>query len=160
MFIDFAMRYFTYGKMEYDRDGHWGARGKVSEHIVDSYLKEHKYFSTSPPKTTGRELFGDEQAFELINKCKSAGLSREDTVATITRITAKAAINAYKTWGPKDKDGKLDIKEVYMCGGGAYNPNVWKYMQQELGSDVRMCMLDEAGVGGGAKEAVTFAFQA
>lgn len=160
MFIDFAMRHFTAGAMEYDRDGVWGARGTVSEPIVDNYLQSHKYFTTPPPKTTGRELFGDEQAFELINKCTSAGLSPEDTVATITRITAKAAVEAYKTWGPKDKNGKLMVKEVYMCGGGAYNPNIWKYMQQELGPDVRMCMLDEAGVEGGAKEAVTFAFQA
>lgn len=47
-----------------------------------------------------------------------------------------------------------------MCGGGAYNPNIWDYMQQELGSKVRDTMVDGARVGGGAMGAVTFAFRA
>ncbi|KAF6230436.1 hypothetical protein HO133_004779 [Letharia lupina] len=89
-----------------------------------------------------------------------AGLSPEDTVATITRITAEAIVNAYYTWGPKDKEGKLDLEEVYMCGGEAFYPNTWDYVQQELGPNVRMTMLDESGVGGEAKENITFAFQA
>ncbi len=117
MFIDFTMRHYTNGEMEYDKDGHWGKKGKVSQKIVDDYLSTHPYFKTPPPKTTGRELFGDEQAYELIQKCETAGLSKEDTVATITRITAKAAVDPYKTWGPKDKDGNLDVQEVYMCAG-------------------------------------------
>lgn len=146
--------------MEYDRDGKWGAVGTVDQEIVDDYLRTLPYFSLPPPKTTGRELFGDQQAHELIQVCEAKGLSKEDTIATITRITAQAAIEAYRTWGPKRPDGTLDVAEVYMCGGGAYNPNIWKYMQEQLRPDgVRFTMLDEAGVGGGAKEAVTFAFQ-
>jgi 1,6-anhydro-N-acetylmuramate kinase len=160
MYIDFAMRHYTNGKMEYDRDGLFGAAGTVNQQIVDDYLRELPYFSLPPPKTTGRELFGDQQAFELIQICESKGLSPQDTVATITRITAQAAVEAYRKYGPKTADGKLDVKEVYMCGGGAYNPNIWKYMEEQFKPDgVRFTMLDEAGVQGGAKEAITFAFQ-
>jgi len=158
MFIDFAMRHFTNGKMEYDKDGKWGAIGVVHQDIVDEVLS-WPYFSIAPPKTTGRELFGDEEAYQIIRTCENRGLSKEDTIATITRITAQAIINAYHTWGPKDANGNLDVQEVYMCGGGAFNPNITRYMQQELGSGVKIMMLDEAGVEGGAKEAVTFAFQ-
>ncbi|KAF8250487.1 UPF0075 domain protein [Wilcoxina mikolae CBS 423.85] len=160
MYIDFAMRHYTNGKMEYDRDGLFGAAGKVDQEIVDQYLRTLPYFSLPPPKTTGRELFGDQQAFELIQHCESKGLSPQDTVATITRITAQAAVEAYRKYGPKTADGKLDVKEVYMCGGGAYNPNIWKYMEEQFKDEgVRFTMLDEAGVHGGAKEAITFAFQ-
>ncbi|KAI5791936.1 UPF0075 domain protein [Geopyxis carbonaria] len=160
MFIDYAMRHYTHGEQEYDKDGVFGAAGTVSDEIVDNYLATLPYFSWAPPKTTGRELFGDEQAHELIQLCESKGLTPQDTVATITRITAKAAVQAYRKYGPKTADGKLDVKEVYMCGGGAYNPNIWKYMESELKADgVRFTMLDEAGVHGGAKEAITFAFQ-
>ena len=45
-----------------------------------------------------------------------------------------------------------------MCDGEAFNPNIWDYMQQELGSNVRMIMLDESDVGEEAKEATIFAF--
>jgi 1,6-anhydro-N-acetylmuramate kinase len=160
MFIDFAMRHFTGGAQEYDKDGHFGAAGTISQEIVDGYLRKHPYFSWAPPKTTGRELFGDEQAYELIHACESKGLSPQDTVATITRITAQAAVEAYRKFGPKAANGKLNVKEVYMCGGGAYNPNIWKYMEDQFADEgVRFTMLDEAGVDGGAKEAITFAFQ-
>lgn len=57
-------------------------------------------------------------------ECEAARLSKEDTVATITRSTGKAAVDAYKTWGPKDKDGTLQAQEVYICSGGAYSPNI------------------------------------
>ena len=54
----------------------------------------------------------------MIEKCTKAGLSPDDTVATITRITAESIVDAYKTFGPKDKNGKLDFEEIYMCGRG------------------------------------------
>ena len=76
MFIDFTMRNYTNGEIEYDKDGFWGKKGKISQKIVDDYLSTHPYFKTPPPKTTGRELFGDEQAYELIQKCEAAGLSK------------------------------------------------------------------------------------
>ncbi|OBS23081.1 hypothetical protein FPOA_03644 [Fusarium poae] len=159
MFIDNAMRYFTNGEMEYDRDGEWSARGTVCQGIVDKFLNTNKYCNHTPPKTTGRETFGDNEGQELIDECLAAGCDKYDTLATITRITAQNIVKQYRTFFPQFGISLDRISEIYMCGGGARNPTIIKYLKEQLpGVEIRA--LDETGVPSDAKEAVSFAQQA
>lgn len=155
MFIDNAMRFFTGGEMEYDRDGEWGAQGVVDESIVSCFLENNWYINHKPPKTTGRETFGDNEGQMLVTECSNKGLSKYDTIATLTRITAANIIRQYKTYFQDWK--KID--EIFMCGGGARNPNIIRYLQEQL-PQVRIRALDETGVPSDAKEAISFAQQA
>ena len=113
MFIDAAMRYFTRGEKEYDKDGEWGRAGKVNDTIVDAFLDTNYYCNLLPPKTTGREDFGDNEALAIIKDCEAAGMSKFDTLATITRITAKNIVKQYRTFFPKFCIDPDAIEEIY-----------------------------------------------
>ncbi|KAM0554918.1 hypothetical protein ACHAPJ_006654 [Fusarium lateritium] len=160
VFIDAAMRILTDGKQHFDRDGVLGAKGEaeIDHAVVDDYLVKEAYFQQKPPKTTGRELFSDDIAKSLVNSMRAACMSPEAIIATITRMTAESIARSYEQFVlPKLEEGD-DIDEIYICGGGAYNPNILNHLENRFPKS-RVLKLDDAPVkvDPSAKEAVLFA---
>jgi 1,6-anhydro-N-acetylmuramate kinase len=59
--------------------------------------------------------------------------------------------DAYERWGP---EGGVD--EIYMGGGGSYNPNIVNYLKERR-PNTRIVFISETGIPVGAKEALGFA---
>lgn len=158
--IDAAMRILTDGKQHFDRDGVLGAKGEseIDEDLVDSYLTSEPYFQRQPPKTTGRELFSDDISRALVEQMQALGKSPEAIIATITRITAESIVRAYEQFVIPLLEKGRGIDEIYVCGGGAYNPNILKHLQARF-PESRVLKLNDAPtkLDPSAKEAVMFA---
>lgn len=135
-----------------DEDGAGARRGKPAENLVADVLSM-PYFERRPPKSTGRELFGDHCASALVRAGREAGLSSEDLLATATEITVRSIEVACQRFVTPVVT-RLD--EMIVSGGGARN----RFMLERLARDlapVEISTSDEHGLSSDAKEAVAFA---
>ena len=135
----------------FDRDGEIAASGTADMDLIEELLG-HTYFAMSPPKTTGREKFGESYATEFMRRCEERGLGLEDTVATATVLTVESMARAYEEHLP---EGAV-IDEVYLSGGGAKNRFLVESLRAKLPS-IPVGLSDELGLPGDAKEAVLMA---
>lgn len=94
MIIDAIVTRLTQGRETYDRDGCRAARGRVDEALLADLLRL-PYFTQPPPKSTGRELFGQAFAERLWDAARHASLSDDDLVATVTAFTAESDLPGY-----------------------------------------------------------------
>ena len=152
MVIDEIMRLATGGKRHFDSDGKMAARGTVDEKLLSEML-HHPFLRRTPPKSTGREEFGDAFAEQVYRRAVKKGLAHADIVATVTTFTARSIAQAYRRFLPTMPD------EVILCGGGAHNSTLVEMLRGEL-PDVKMLSTDNFGISVDAKEAVSFAILA
>lgn len=153
MLMDDAARRASGGTQTYDRDGRLAAQGQVNEALLGQWLEREAYFGLTPPKTTGRELFGAQYGAELWAEAQLSGLSAADMLATVTAFTARSIEDAYRQFLPALPE------EIIVSGGGAYNPVLMK-MLAERSAPARVLPIDAVGLKSDAKEAVAFAILA
>jgi anhydro-N-acetylmuramic acid kinase len=163
MVIDACMKRLY--EREFDRGGAVGRTGCVLQDVVQEVLKE-EYFSALPPKSCGREQFGEMFVSRFIAMCRKAGGVEdrdEDVIATATALTAAAVAEAYRkfVWGDVGQAAPLSPVEFVVAGGGTKNAFLMKTLTEELGAmGVKVRLMKELGVPAQAKEAVAFALLA
>lgn len=145
MLIDGAMQRL-FG-LPYDKDGVIASQGVVDNIWLNSLLEE-KYYSLKPPKSTGRELFNDEY---LSNILKTAPENKQDTIATLTALTAKTIVNAYFDFIYP----KTSIDEIVIGGGGAFNKTLLTFISDYTKLPVKTHL--DFGINDKLKEALAFA---
>ncbi len=157
MVIDRCMT-LLYDK-SFDRTGAIARRGKVLQPVVDTLLKDI-FFSASPPKSCGREQFGEAFSLRLIALSQEVQATDADIIATATAFTAQSILDAYRrfVWPHLGQASPLAKTEVIAAGGGVRNATLMQMLKaafEPLG--VRLRTMDEFGLPPQAKEAVAFA---
>jgi anhydro-N-acetylmuramic acid kinase len=112
--LDLAMRSLTGGKRQSDWNGAWAARGRPSDALLSEWLR-HAYFRRKPPKSTGRELFGEPLWNKALPQMRRAVLSKFDMLATFTEFTARSMALNYRLHLPSMP------RTIILTGGGAAN---------------------------------------
>jgi anhydro-N-acetylmuramic acid kinase len=151
MVIDALVRRFTEGKKTFDRNAEMAAKGNLLPQLLQSMLRE-KYFSRQPPKTSGREQYGEGYVSQLLSHEEARLAKPEDLIRTATILTALSIVDAFHRFIAQ----KAKIGELIVSGGGAHNPLLMAQLQSGL-SGIRVREAGDLGVSGDAKEAFAFA---
>ena len=112
MLMDLEIQKSTKNRLAYDQDGVLAQKGKINLKHVEKMLA-HPYFKIKPPKSCGREQFG--QVF--LKKFESAlsSMDLNDRLATITEFVVSSIVQSYK------KHTEFMPNEIIFCGGGVEN---------------------------------------
>ena len=106
----------------FDEGGRFAAAGAVNQPLLNALLAE-PFFEQAPPKSTGRDLFNREWL-----DAKLAGfeaLPPADVQATLLALTAVSIAREIERHAP-------DCRGVFLCGGGARNPELLKALERAL----------------------------
>jgi anhydro-N-acetylmuramic acid kinase len=157
MVVDRCMRQL-YGRA-FDKGGAVARSGDVLREVVGGALRE-PYFAAAPPKSCGREQFGEAFTARFVAMCRKAGAADADVIATATALTAESVLEGYRrfVWPHLGQAAPLAKTEFVVAGGGAKNAALMGMLRaglEPLGVKVRL--MEELGVPAQAKEAVAFA---
>jgi anhydro-N-acetylmuramic acid kinase len=150
--LDGAARRASGGAEPYDVDGKRAARGTVDPDLLEELLT-HPFFRVPPPRSTGRETFGDAFLDRVVARMPPRD-SRgwDDLLATLTALTAESVARAFADHLPAG-----EVHEVVLAGGGARNPALVRALTRALHPLPVRTGADALGVDPDAREAAAFA---
>ena len=132
--------------------------GNICHTVVEELLNNDEYLKTRPPKTTAREIYGDDMAHRIITMCAIRGCTPADTIATLTRFTSATIVSQMLAFGPSH--AAISNADIVVDGRGIYNRALIADLQREFPSAKFSNMKSRTGVPSNGKKAVGFAMQA
>lgn len=154
--LDLAARYFTGGKLLMDRNGAMAREGRCVEALLKEWLKD-SFFRKAPPKSTGREYFGEPFFQKVIKAAEQMRISANDMLATLTEFTAQTVATNYRLHLPGWP------QQVIVAGGGAKNPELLRRLKEalaEAGKEIEVSTTQALGWPSSAIEPAAFAWLA
>ena len=152
MIMDAVTSKITNGKLHYDKGGEIAFSGKINEELLRELMKD-PYLPVKPPKTTGREYFGDRYVEKIFLKASELGLPAQDILSTVTMFTAQTIAYSVHHLCP------VKPTRLIVGGGGSMNPALMEDIRISL-PEIEVLTNEDLGFDSNAKEAVAFAILA
>ncbi len=152
--LDALISLSTAGLARHDDGGRMAMNGRVHEGLLSELLSD-PFFMIAPPRSTGREHFGEPYAIHVQRIAEDLGLSIADTLATATELTAASVVDAIERF--LRPQGGVDA--VYVSGGGVRNACLMLALRRRL-DGTPIDRVDVLGVDASSKEALAFALLA
>ncbi len=134
---------------DFDEGGAIAMSGTIQGDMID-WLMADEFVRMAPPKSTGRERYGDPFVTSLLEKY--GGRRNEDVIATVSEFTPVSVYANYLLF-LKTKGG---IDELFVSGGGAHNRHMLDSLKNHF-SGVSVAAAEDIGISADAKEALCFA---
>lgn len=110
------MLMFRLSRKQQDYQGKIALQGKVARQLLTS-LQQHTYFSKKPPKTTGREEFGEKIVAQILRTAKQFKINRTDLITTVAELTVWSIFDSYRRY----VHPYVPCDELFVSGGGVHN---------------------------------------
>jgi anhydro-N-acetylmuramic acid kinase len=149
--MDGIVRELGVGRDPFDRGGARAGRGRPHHMLVEDALR-HPFFSSPPPRSAGREEFGDSFVTAWIGEGRRIGLRPEDLLATACLLTAESISRSLREY----VRSRFPLQALYAGGGGAYNSTLLRMLVERL-PGVRIETTKALGVPPECREALAFA---
>src|SRR3989440_6257603 len=154
MLIDALVSHFKNGRQRFDKDARLATQGRRLPALLDDLLRD-PYLKLAPPKSTGREYYGQAYLKILFTLGRHHRARPNDLIRAATIFTALSVVDALSRFVlPKTK-----IHQLIVSGGGAHNPLILAQLSAALPS-IEVLLSSRLGIPEDAKEAFAFALLA
>ena len=152
MVVDGLVRRMTDGRLDYDKDGALAANRRIDHDLLDE-LASLPALQAPPPRSLGREEFGDHFVDRLIErKAPATEADWAELIATATALTAEALARTVTA----HVAAKTPVDRILVSGGGVHNPTLMRAIELRL-PDAEVASTASIGLDPDFKEAIAFA---
>lgn len=151
MIVDSLVSRISRGKATFDRDAKIALSGRTIPELLSRLMRE-PYLRKKPPKSAGREQFGQAYVRHLLAWGKQYRAAPADLVRTASMFTSLSIADAFRRFVVH----RAKIDELIVTGGGARNPLMIAQLAAAL-PGIEVVSADRFGVPVEAKEAFAFA---
>ncbi len=147
---EYTVSEYPKGRQQFDRNGAIASGAHMNRELLDDLLRD-PYYREKPPKTAGREQYGE----EFVTRLKRTGLPLPELIATATMLTAAAIAIGIERFVKR----MMKPDDLIVSGGGAHNRQLMGNLQALL-PDLSFATTQDFGIDIDAKEAIAFAILA